>query len=147
MVQWLGLCAPSAGGPGWIPRQGTWSHMPQLRGHVPKLKVLCATTTTWHRQVNSFCKKSLTFCSKVIFFFRGFGKCQYGRQLFFSVCYFFSPRSLPHLAWDSVISIEEGIWTFILITLVTIHIFYPRNNLLFPSSLWFVLEGKVLSTR
>ncbi|TEA25694.1 hypothetical protein DBR06_SOUSAS2510124, partial [Sousa chinensis] len=27
VVQWLRLCAPNAGGPGWIPGQGTRSHM------------------------------------------------------------------------------------------------------------------------
>ena len=30
VVQWLRLCAPSAGGPGSIPGQGTGCHMPQL---------------------------------------------------------------------------------------------------------------------
>ena len=31
VVQWLRLCAPSAGGPGSIPGQATRSHMLQLR--------------------------------------------------------------------------------------------------------------------
>ncbi|TEA25844.1 hypothetical protein DBR06_SOUSAS1210137, partial [Sousa chinensis] len=31
VVQWLRLRAPSAGGLGLIPGQGTRSHMPQLR--------------------------------------------------------------------------------------------------------------------
>ena len=31
MVQWLRLWAPNAGGPGWIPGQGTRSHMLQLK--------------------------------------------------------------------------------------------------------------------
>ena len=31
VVQWLGLCTPKAGGLGWIPGQGTRSHMPQRR--------------------------------------------------------------------------------------------------------------------
>ena len=31
VVQWLRLCAPNAGDLGWIPDQGTRSHMPQLR--------------------------------------------------------------------------------------------------------------------
>ena len=31
MIQWLRLCAPSAGGWGSIPAQGTRSHMPQLK--------------------------------------------------------------------------------------------------------------------
>ena len=38
VVQWLRLCAPNAGGPGLIPGQGTRSHMPQLRVHMPQLK-------------------------------------------------------------------------------------------------------------
>ena len=45
MVQWLGFCAPKAGGPGSIPSQGTGYHRPQL-------KVSCATTKTQHRQIN-----------------------------------------------------------------------------------------------
>ena len=40
MVQWLRLQAPSAGGPGWIPPQGTRSHMPQLIVCMPQLKIL-----------------------------------------------------------------------------------------------------------
>ena len=31
VVQWLRLCAPSAGGLGLIPGQGIRAHMPQLR--------------------------------------------------------------------------------------------------------------------
>ena len=31
MVQWLGFCAPSVGGQGSIPGQGSMSHIPQLR--------------------------------------------------------------------------------------------------------------------
>ena len=27
VAQWLGLCAPNAGGPGSLPRRGTRSHM------------------------------------------------------------------------------------------------------------------------
>ena len=34
VVQWLRPCVPSAGGPGWIPGQGTRSYMPQLK--VPR---------------------------------------------------------------------------------------------------------------
>ena len=41
VVQWLRLLAPSAGGPGSIPGQGTGSHMPQL-------KVPHAATKTQH---------------------------------------------------------------------------------------------------
>ena len=47
VVQWLGLCASNAGGPGSIPGQGTRSHMPQLRS-----KVLCATTKTGYSQID-----------------------------------------------------------------------------------------------
>ena len=47
MVQWLGLCAPNAGGPGSIPGRGTRSHMLQL-------KILHAATKTWHSQVNKY---------------------------------------------------------------------------------------------
>ena len=43
MVQWLRLLAPSAGGPGSIPGQGTRSHMPQL-------KIPHAATKTQHNQ-------------------------------------------------------------------------------------------------
>ncbi|TEA09823.1 hypothetical protein DBR06_SOUSAS29710008, partial [Sousa chinensis] len=41
VVQWLRLHAPNAGGLGSIPGQGTRSHMQQL-------KILRATTKTWH---------------------------------------------------------------------------------------------------
>ena len=34
-VQWLRLCASSEGGSGSIPGQGTRSHMPQPRAHMP----------------------------------------------------------------------------------------------------------------
>ena len=47
MVQWLGLHAPNAGGPGSCPGQGTRFHMPQLRS-----KVLCAATKTGYSQIN-----------------------------------------------------------------------------------------------
>jgi len=39
VVQWLRPRAPSAGGPGLIPSQGTRSHMLQLRVHMPQLKI------------------------------------------------------------------------------------------------------------
>ena len=39
MVQWLRLHTPNAGGPGSSPGQGTKSHMPQLRVHMPQLKI------------------------------------------------------------------------------------------------------------
>ena len=47
VVQWLGLCAPNAWGPGSIPGQGTRSHAPQQRS-----KIFCATTKTWHSQIS-----------------------------------------------------------------------------------------------
>ena len=41
VAQWLRLHAPNAGGPGLIPGQGTWSHMPQLRpGKINNLRKL-----------------------------------------------------------------------------------------------------------
>ena len=68
--QWLRTCSSNAGGPSSIPGQGTRSHMPQLRvdmtqlkllhalterSHMTQLKakILCATTKTWHRQINN----------------------------------------------------------------------------------------------
>ena len=41
VVQWLGLCAPNAGGPGSITGQGTRSHVPQLRVRMLQLKRYC----------------------------------------------------------------------------------------------------------
>ena len=38
VVQWLRLCAPTAGGLGSIPGRGTRSHMPQLRVRIPQLR-------------------------------------------------------------------------------------------------------------
>ena len=38
-IQWLRLCTPNAQGPGSIPRQGTRSHMPQLRVCILQLKI------------------------------------------------------------------------------------------------------------
>ena len=49
--QWLRFHAPSAGGPGSVPGQGTRSHMPQR-----KLKIPCVSTKTQHRQINIFLK-------------------------------------------------------------------------------------------
>ena len=37
-IQWLRLRAPSAGGQGLNPGQGTRCHMPQLRVHMPQLR-------------------------------------------------------------------------------------------------------------
>jgi len=38
VVQWLGLCAPSAGNQGSIPGQGIRFHMPKLKVQMPQLK-------------------------------------------------------------------------------------------------------------
>ncbi|TEA24312.1 hypothetical protein DBR06_SOUSAS4410010, partial [Sousa chinensis] len=40
VVQWLRLHTPSEGGLGSIPSQGTRSHMPQIRVHMPQLEDL-----------------------------------------------------------------------------------------------------------
>ena len=51
VVQWLRFCAPNAGGPGSIPRQGT-------RSHVLQLKIPHSATKTWSSQINIFEKKN-----------------------------------------------------------------------------------------
>ena len=64
VVQWLRLCAASAGGLGSIPGQGTRSHVPQLKIphaatknlHVITKECPNATTKTRHSQIN---KKTL----------------------------------------------------------------------------------------
>ncbi|TEA32323.1 hypothetical protein DBR06_SOUSAS28210010, partial [Sousa chinensis] len=43
VAQWLRLHAPSAGGPGSIPGQGTRSHV-QLRVRMPQLRSLSTAT-------------------------------------------------------------------------------------------------------
>ena len=50
--QWLRLHAPNAGALGSIPGQGTRAHTPQLKFHMPQLKISPATTNTWHSQIN-----------------------------------------------------------------------------------------------
>ena len=52
MVQWLRLCAPSAGGPGLIPSQGTILHVSQLRVCMLQLKISHILTKTWYSQIN-----------------------------------------------------------------------------------------------
>ena len=52
VVQRLRFHAPSSGGPGLIPGQGTRSHMQQLRVPLPQLKIPCAATETWCSQIN-----------------------------------------------------------------------------------------------
>ena len=47
MVQWLRFCAPSAGGPGSVPGQGTRSHMPQL-------KSLCAAVRLGAAEIKQY---------------------------------------------------------------------------------------------
>ena len=51
MAQWLRLCAPNAEDPGSIPGQGTRSHMLQLSGCVPQLKISRATTKIQWSQI------------------------------------------------------------------------------------------------
>ena len=58
MVQWLRLHASHTGGPDLIPGQGTRSHMPQLRVHMPPLKIPHSTTKTWRSQMNKLKKIS-----------------------------------------------------------------------------------------
>ena len=47
VVQWLRLRAPSAGGLGLIPGQGSRSHIPQLRVLMLQLKIPDAVTKIW----------------------------------------------------------------------------------------------------
>ena len=54
VVQLLRLLTPNARDLGSIPSQGTRSHMVQPRVHMPQLKILSATTKTWHSQINNF---------------------------------------------------------------------------------------------
>ena len=44
MVQWLRVCAPSAGGPGSIPSRGTRLHMPQLGVYMLHVRVCTPPT-------------------------------------------------------------------------------------------------------
>ena len=52
VVQWLRLCAPSAGAAGSIPGQGTRPHMRQLRVYTPQLTIPHAATKAWCSQIN-----------------------------------------------------------------------------------------------
>ena len=57
VVPWLRLRAPSAGGLGLIPGQGTRSHMLQLRvpcAATKRSKIWHAATKTWCGQINKF---------------------------------------------------------------------------------------------
>ena len=58
VVQWLRLLSPSAGGLGSILGQGTRSYMPQLRLHMPKLKISHVATKTQYSQINRYIKKN-----------------------------------------------------------------------------------------
>ena len=79
MAQWLRLHAPTAGGLGLIPGQGTRSHMLQLRVCMPPLKIPHAAmkmedpgTKTRHSQIDKFFKvpekkkREESFLTKVI---------------------------------------------------------------------------------
>ena len=57
VVQWLGLYASNVGALGLIRDQGTRSHTPQPRIHMPQLKILSTTTKTWCSQINKYEKK------------------------------------------------------------------------------------------
>ena len=57
VVHWLGLHAFNAGALASILGQGTRSHMPQLRVHMPHLKIPCFATKTWHSQINKYKKR------------------------------------------------------------------------------------------
>ena len=48
-VQWLGLCAPNAGGPGVILGQGARPHMLQLRVCKPQLKIPNGASKSSHK--------------------------------------------------------------------------------------------------
>ena len=59
VVQQLRINSPNAGDPGWIPGRLTTSHMPQLRDHMPLLKIppvamktkdLTCSSKTWLSQ-------------------------------------------------------------------------------------------------
>ena len=52
VVQWSRFCAVNTGGPGSILGQGTGSHMLQLRGHMPQVKILHDTAEKQHSQIN-----------------------------------------------------------------------------------------------
>ena len=53
VAQWVGLRTPNAGGPGSTPGQGTRSHVPQLRVHMPQLRSPPAATNTQCDQINN----------------------------------------------------------------------------------------------
>lgn len=110
-------------------------------------KVGQITTSRRDRAFKNISKISIPG-SKVLSSAMPLGNASVGGISFFLIFFF---KSSPHLAWDYVVSVDEGIrchfnhlghrnpkqFTFSI----------PENNLLFQSSLWFVLEGKNLSTK
>ena len=54
VVQWLRIHNPNAGGLGSIPGQGIKAHIPRLKRSNQQLKILCASTETWHSQINKY---------------------------------------------------------------------------------------------
>ena len=94
--QWLRFHAPSAGGPGSVPGQGTRSHMPQRKLKIPRV-----STKTQHRQINIF-KKNKSILSPPLLVFNLLS--QHCSQLFSpgvrpflpgrNICFFFFKQSL-----------------------------------------------------
>ena len=54
MAQALGLCSPNAGGLGFIPGEGTKSHLSQLKSSRTVAKILHATIKTQRSQINKY---------------------------------------------------------------------------------------------
>jgi len=52
LLQGLGCHVPSVRGPGSVLGLGNRNHMPNLRVHMPQLKILNAATKTQHSQIN-----------------------------------------------------------------------------------------------
>ena len=69
-VQRLRFHSPNAGGPDWIPSQRTRSHIVQIRSHVLQLKILRATTKTWHCVY--VCSVGFTLCDPTVYSPLGF---------------------------------------------------------------------------
>ena len=64
VVQWLRLHSPNARGPDLFPGQGIRSHMVQIRSHILQLKILHATTKTWHCVY--VCSVGFTLCDTMV---------------------------------------------------------------------------------
>ena len=114
VVQWLRLHAPNARGMGSIPGQGTRSHMPPLRVHMPQLKILHATTKARCSQINKYFRKrkkewvkrrsQLSSLLPIVGFreqvkWRLSPACLLGHQSFHHLCS--SSHSLQHVLWVS----------------------------------------------